>query len=185
MPIASRVRALLSAFNAQSTIEREYKREMLALCDTPTPFSRDQYKPGHFTASAFVLSSDRSALLLIHHAKLLRWLQPGGHVEASDETLVAAATREVMEECLLESSELELMSDQPFDLDIHVIPERRDEPQHLHFDVRFLYRCLTDHARASDEVLGVDFVPLDQIDDRQSDESVMRAVGRLRAIAVG
>lgn len=183
MPSAERVRALLSAFNAQTVIEGEYKREMLALCDTPSPFAREQYDPGHFTASAFVLSSDGSDLLLIHHAKLLRWLQPGGHVDASDETLVAAATREVMEECLLESRDLELMSDQPFDLDIHVIPERRDEPQHLHFDVRFLYRCLTDHAQASDEVLGANFVPLDKIDDRQSDESVMRAVGRLQAIS--
>ena len=182
MPSADDVARMLTAFDAQTSIEANYRKEMLALCQTSAPFSRAQFKPGHFTASAFVLSADRSSLLLIHHAKLHRWLQPGGHVEADDDSLVHAATREVMEECSLEASDLELMSNRPFDLDIHEIPARRDEPKHLHFDVRFLYRCLTDKARASDEVLDLAFVALDRINEQQSDQSVMRAVDRLRAI---
>jgi 8-oxo-dGTP pyrophosphatase MutT (NUDIX family) len=52
--------------------------------------------PKHFTASAFVLRSDRR-LLLLHHDKLGVWLYPGGHVEES-ETPDTAAIREVLEE---------------------------------------------------------------------------------------
>jgi hypothetical protein len=36
-------------------------------------------RPGHITGSAWVLSPDRQKVLLVHHAKLDRWLQPGGH----------------------------------------------------------------------------------------------------------
>ncbi len=182
MPSVDDVARMLTAFEAQTSIEADYRKAMLALCTTSAPFSRQQFEPGHFTASAFVLSGDRSSLLLIHHAKLHRWLQPGGHIEPDDASLVDAATREVMEECSLEASDLELISSLPFDLDVHEIPARRDEPKHLHFDVRFLYRCLTDKARASEEVLDLAFVALDRINAHQSDQSVLRAVNRLRSL---
>jgi len=52
--------------------------------------------PAHFTASAFVLRSDRRVLLL-NHKKLGVWLYPGGHVEEM-ETPDGAAIREVFEE---------------------------------------------------------------------------------------
>src|SRR5690606_7888674 len=35
-------------------------------------------RPGHVTGSAWVVSPDRRRCLLVHHAKLDRWLQPGG-----------------------------------------------------------------------------------------------------------
>ncbi len=39
------------------------------------------HRSGHFTASAFVVSVDGERTLLLHHAKLGRWLQPGGHAD--------------------------------------------------------------------------------------------------------
>jgi len=33
---------------------------------------------GHLTGSAFVLDAARERVLLLHHGKLKRWLQPGG-----------------------------------------------------------------------------------------------------------
>src|SRR5262249_44174162 len=51
------------------------------LADTAAPFSRDQYDPGHITCSACVLDSQGARVLLLHHARLARWLQPGGHAE--------------------------------------------------------------------------------------------------------
>src|SRR4051794_26954283 len=79
--------------------EAAHLRRMLALCDAPgDAFGRGQFEPGHFTASAFVLSPDSSSLLLILHGKLQRWLQPGGHVDAEDVDILAAARREVEEE---------------------------------------------------------------------------------------
>jgi ADP-ribose pyrophosphatase YjhB (NUDIX family) len=56
----------------------------------------DRATPGRdWCATAFVVWN--GALLLHHHAKLRRWLPPGGHVEA-DELPDDAAVREVLEE---------------------------------------------------------------------------------------
>ena len=53
--------------------------------------SADFFTPGHITGSAFVVNPSRTKLLLIHHGKLRTWLQPGGHVEATDGTVLAAS----------------------------------------------------------------------------------------------
>jgi 8-oxo-dGTP pyrophosphatase MutT (NUDIX family) len=182
MPSAELVKASLLDFEPASQTERSFKDRMLSLCATKAPFSRHQFEPGHFTASAFILSANYESLLLIHHAKLHRWLQPGGHVELADESLLAAATREAMEECSLKASDLELLSSEPFDLDIHRIPARKAEPEHEHFDVRFLFRCRTDRASAGDEVLDLAYVAFEHINAVESDPSVMRAVKRLQAM---
>lgn len=89
---------------------------------------------GHLTGSALIVDSGGEAVLLIHHAKLERWLQPGGHVDGEGD-LAAAACREAEEETGI--SGLEVIRP-AIDLDIHSIPERGDEPTHLHLDVRYL-----------------------------------------------
>lgn len=106
--------------------------------ETPHPFSRHQY-PGHLTGSCFVLSPDRSKLLLMHHKKLNKWLQMGGHAEGESD-IAAVALREAKEEA--GTQDIELVSAEIWDLDIHLIPERKDEPSHYHYDVRFLAVCL-------------------------------------------
>lgn len=141
------------------------------------PFSRDYFVPGHFTASAFILSPDERSLLLIHHAKLHRWLQPGGHIEPGDADVIAAARREVREEVGLER--VELMWPGIFDADVHPIPARGDEPGHEHFDVRFLFRAMTWEAKAASDARDHRWVALAELTVELTDASVMRAVGRL------
>ena len=70
----------------------------LDLARSSDPTDRDRFVPGHFTASGFVVSPDGSSLLLIHHRRLDRWLQPGGHIDPEDASPIAAAAREVTEE---------------------------------------------------------------------------------------
>ena len=94
------------------------------------------HPPGHITVSAWIVDPPCSAALLVHHRKLDRWLQPGGHIE-DDASVLAAARREVAEETGLQA--VEVYSDGIFDLDIHAIPARKREPEHLHYDVRFLF----------------------------------------------
>ncbi|MDB4977496.1 MAG: putative hydrolase [Myxococcaceae bacterium] len=153
---------------------------MTELCDSVAdPFARDSFEPGHFTASAFILSPARDALLLILHGKLGRWLQPGGHVDASDVSLLAAARREVREEVGID--ELELLEPAPIDLDIHDIPERKHEPRHCHFDVRYLFRAPSLAYRAASDAKAARWVPLAQVDESLADGSVARVVAKLRA----
>ena len=51
----------------------------------------------HFCASVFVINPKNKKILLVHHKKFNKWVQPGGHIE-DDETPEEAALREVYEE---------------------------------------------------------------------------------------
>lgn len=99
---------------------------------------------GHITASGFIYVKDIKSLLLLEHKKLGRFLQPGGHVENTDNTTLDTAKREVYEETGLENLELvKLCSDKeiPFDINTHLIPENpaKNMPEHYHHDFRYLF----------------------------------------------
>lgn len=98
---------------------------------------------GHLTTSAFIINEDATALLLLKHKSLNRWLQPGGHVDDTDTSLVASALREAYEETGFAANDLQLLSNSIFDIDSHHIPEntKKQEPAHVHHDIRFLFRC--------------------------------------------
>ena len=168
----------LRAHVPTTVLENEHRDRMLRLLDAgPDAFSRDHFTPGHFTASAFVLSPDRSELLLIHHRKLGMWLQPGGHVETCDRDIIASARREVEEEVGL--ADLSLLHPGTFDLDVHNIPARKTEPAHEHFDVRMLFGTETRELGRCEEILDARWVPFGEVENLHSDESVMRAMRRL------
>jgi 8-oxo-dGTP pyrophosphatase MutT (NUDIX family) len=101
------------------------------------PFDR-AIREGHFTGSGLVMSEDGSAVLLLHHLKLHRWLQPGGHGEPGETRGENVASREVQEETGL-SPRLHPGAPRPFDVDIHTIPARKLDPQHEHLDLRYLF----------------------------------------------
>jgi 8-oxo-dGTP pyrophosphatase MutT (NUDIX family) len=169
----------LRRYEPIDALEAQHLARMQALiADEGDPFTGTRYAPGHFTASAFVLAPERSDLLLIHHAKLGLWLQPGGHIEEADASVLDAARREVLEEVGI--AELELDHDGLFDVDVHLIPARREALGHEHFDVRFLFRARSRRFAASSEVLSAKWVPLAEIEGSGTDESVLRAVRKLR-----
>lgn len=174
------LRELLQAYIPIDAEEALHRQRMLSLLDGgDNCFSRDHFAPGHFTASAFVLSQDRSQLLLIFHSKLTRWLQPGGHVENGDGSIQEAARREVSEEVGL--SDLASAHAGVFDLDIHVIPARKTEPVHEHFDVRFAFVANSPEFNAGDDALDARWFPLAAVTEEASDRSVSRAVEKLRS----
>ena len=145
------------------------------------PFQRSRVDPGHFTASAFVLCPERRRVLLIHHQKLGRWLQPGGHVEASDADLVCAARREVVEETgVIAGPQL---GSGIFDVDVHRIPETPRDAAHLHFDVRYAFIAAGAELAASPEVLGACWVELGAVAELTDEHSVLRCTERLRTLS--
>ena len=174
------LRSQLEAYLPADEAEAERLERMRSLCTKVDPFLRTSFEPGHFTASAFILSPDRGALLLILHAKLGRWLQPGGHVEVGDVDLLAAARREVREEVGIQ--DLSLLQPGPIDVDIHAIPARKDEPSHAHFDVRYLFRAPTLQFQAASDAVAARWVPLSQVDAAFADASVARVVDKLRRL---
>ncbi len=95
------------------------------------------HAPGHFTGSAWLVSADGARVLLMHHRKLDRWLQPGGHADG-DVDLACVALREAGAETGVPQLRVERGI---FDLDRHRIPARANEPAHWHYDVRYVVRC--------------------------------------------
>jgi 8-oxo-dGTP pyrophosphatase MutT (NUDIX family) len=178
------LREQLGGYQPANTTEAAFVQRMLELSRGELAWQRSHFEPGHFTASAFVLSPDRGDLVLIHHKKLGIWVQPGGHVEPSDGDLVCSARREVLEEVGL--SELESIPGAGgsllFDVDIHRIPARKEDPAHEHFDVRFAFVAKTRELVHSEEVADLRWVPLDAVAQMGTDESVLRAVAKLRAL---
>jgi 8-oxo-dGTP pyrophosphatase MutT (NUDIX family) len=173
----------LAAFAALDVPEQRHRQRMLALLsEVADPFTREHYAPGHFTASGFVLSPDRTRLLLVHHAKLDRWLQPGGHIEDGDSSALAAARREVVEES---GVRLQASPDGTpiFDVDVHAIPGRGEVPAHEHFDVRFLLQAAGETLQASADVRAARWVPVAELERALTDDSVLRAVRKLRVAA--
>lgn len=108
------------------------------LASEPRCFWRDSFAPGHFTGSIWVTNPTFTKTLLIMHPKFHTWFQPGGHADGED-NLFNVAMRELEEELGLTAAMVKNpITDNIFDIDIHNIPARKGEPEHLHYDVRFL-----------------------------------------------
>lgn len=142
----------------------------------PDCFERTQ-QLGHVTASAWVVNEQLTHVLLTHHAKLGMWLQMGGHCDG-DADVLRVALREVREESGLAQVE-PLLDGAIFDVDAHVIPARKSEPEHVHYDVRFLIRASMDEPlRVSEESHDVAWVEFGRVKDLNTDQSVLRLLER-------
>ncbi len=125
--------------------------------------------PGHVTTSAIIVDEALTSTLLILHKASGRWLQPGGHWEASP-TFRASALREAQEETGLKQFELHPWhagADNPMDIDTHAIAARpsREEPDHFHFDLRYVY-CASmndDFMAQVDEIDAIQWWPFDAL----------------------
>lgn len=170
---------LVQALRAYQTTYREeqpFREQFLELLQHPRSFHRD-HLPGHITGSAWILSEDRSHVLLTLHTKLGKWLQPGGHADG-DENVARVAHRELEEETGL--TNVTQLIPTFFDIDIHLIPARKEFPQHLHYDLRFLFEAPIDAplviTRESRDLKWIHVSKLDRL--VESSPSVMRMASK-------
>ncbi|GAB3936262.1 NUDIX hydrolase [Larkinella terrae] len=135
---------------------------------------------GHVTGSAWIVSPDRQKVVLLHHYKLDRWLQPGGHADGNPDIL-AVALREAEEETGLQG--IKPVSKKIFDVDVHTIPARGTEPEHQHYDIRFLFEADSHQpfiqSPETNEVRWVDF---DEIEKIVSEKSIIRMANKKKMI---
>lgn len=129
---------------------------------------------GHITGSAWIVDALGCATLLIHHHKLNRWLQAGGHADGQTD-VISVARREAWEETGL----ADLVVGEKgaiFDLDIHQIPARHEVSAHFHYDVRFLFRYdgSIERPPVSGEGLELAWVTWDRLEDYKADPSMLR-----------
>jgi 8-oxo-dGTP pyrophosphatase MutT (NUDIX family) len=162
-----RADALLIAIEAYVPSGREEEESLAAirafLRDAADPLSRAA-STSHVTGSAVVVRRDTraGAFLLIHHRKLDRWLQPGGHVDPEDASVLDTAQREAREET--GAADIEPVPGEGIlGVDVHPIPARHGKPGHIHYDVQYLFFSDAEAGRGQpEEVRGVAWFTLDQ-----------------------
>lgn len=165
---------LLQKYNPVDALEQAMTQATIEFVQAyPNCFDRSLLI-GHITGSAWIVSPDRRQVLLIHHRKLDRWLQPGGHADG-DPDVAAVALREAQEETGLRS--LKLVSDRIFDVDVHPIPLRKDVPAHLHYDIRFVLEADPSEAFGdSDEITNIRWFSVEMMNSITDSESILRMV---------
>lgn len=171
----NKLRALLADYARRYPDEDSGRFERF-VARQPRCFERDCFDDGHVTGSALVLNRRRDSALMTHHAKLGRWLQLGGHCDGDSDAL-AVACREAEEESGLA---VVALSEAAFDIDVHAIPARGAEPEHFHYDVRFLLQVRdSEEFVATAESLSLAWVPLARMRAYTEEESVLRLVRKL------
>ena len=160
--------------------EVSYRRAADLVSATPLAWRRSAFEPGHFTASGFVASPDGGSLLLIHHAKLGRWLQPGGHFESIDTSVEDAARREVVEETGVDS--LTRIGPTLVRIDAHPIPARGSEPAHTHFDLGVGFQASDMAIGPIDEVLDARWVRFEELASYDVDEALLGGARTLQRL---
>jgi 8-oxo-dGTP pyrophosphatase MutT (NUDIX family) len=174
--------ALLARHEAADARERADLERMRGLAvELELPFSRAQPR-AHFTGSAIVVDPPGERVCMVHHARLGKWLQPGGHADTADRgSMQATALREAREEtcCRIEPHP---QAAGPIDVDIHPIPGRPGEPAHEHLDVRFLAVALDPDALRHDpgESLGALWIAWDEALTLAGDRSLARLLDKAR-----
>ena len=172
----------IASYKTSYREEELFVPKFIELLSSARAFYRD-HLPGHITGSAWIVNQDFSKTLLIEHAKLKKWLQPGGHADGETEVM-NVARREALEETGV--SGLIPLSTTFFDLDIHPIPERKDFPAHNHYDVRYIFQVNDSvELTISDESTGLKWVSFETIASlTNNNQSIMRMVEKTNQLRI-
>lgn len=152
----------------------------LILSETLYPFSRQQFSPGHITATGLVMHPNGEGILMVLHGRLKKWLLPGGHVETElDQDIQDAARREVLEE-----TGIRVLGGQIIGADVHGISAKTKngievEPYHLHHDILVFFKALGTELIISEESSDLRWVWPGEFDSFDVPGNVRRAYARV------
>ena len=173
---------LLNRHETRFMEEAAFVARARAFVEANTDVFNREHLPLHVTGSAWVVSPDFTQALILHHVKQDQWFQPGGHADGDNDVL-RVALRETSEETGLDPDQIQLLSEEVFDVDIHTIPASRHDTWHEHIDLRFLVqidnRLPVPGSDESHEVLWVD---LRHVSAYNNNRSTWRMVEKTRQL---
>ncbi|RZU18317.1 NUDIX domain-containing protein [Streptomyces sp. BK239] len=183
MPLShDHIRTIVETYLARHPHERMQLGGLLDALDRPTDIASRSTFTGHVTCGAIVVDPLGRVLHVLHLASG-KVLAPGGHTESVDESLAAAALRELHEETGIPPQAVAPWPGYetvPFDIDTHDIDARpgKGEPGHQHFDLRFLFRQHTATEAPvvlqEEEVGGIEWRPVDRVTSPSLREKLLK-----------
>ena len=184
------IEQIIEAYLKYFPKEQENTKQLLNFVKQSKDLKEDIFSSkntvGHITASGFIYSKKEKELLLLKHKKLGKWLQPGGHVEKVDNTILDTAKREILEETGLENLELVSLSinnNIPFDINTHFIPEnsKKNMPAHYHHDFRFLFTIneVKDIKIDLEESTGYKWVSINELQDTSNMNIIIEKINKI------
>jgi 8-oxo-dGTP pyrophosphatase MutT (NUDIX family) len=166
---------MLKQFDASTKDQKETKDKFIGFVEVNQTCFERTLSIGHVTASGLIVDRKKNAVLLLHHKKLNRWLQPGGHCDGDSDT-VAVAEKEVYEE-----TGLALKVATPFihDLDIHTIPSWQNTAEHEHYDVRYIFEYTSsDSFVKNHESNQLKWIELGELKNYDIEPSIVRMINK-------
>lgn len=155
---------------APATVDEALRKQVLAFVDAHPDALHRSCREGHLTGSAMVVDPATGRFLFLLHAKVGRWLQPGGHADG-DASLPAVALREATEETGIAGLRVAAPA---VDIDVHLF-EAAGEESHLHLDARYLVVAPPGAvATANHESRGLRWAGIDELDALDLDPGTHR-----------
>ncbi|MEP3848080.1 MAG: NUDIX hydrolase [Paracoccaceae bacterium] len=168
------------SFRHQDERDRHNARRVVELLQTESRAFCSSTRGGHITASAFIIDTSREHVLLTHHAKLDCWLQLGGHCDGIRDPAFVAR-KEAYEESGLDC--ITPITHDLFDIDIHTIPAHGDMPEHLHFDLRYLFEAnMSMPLQCTSESKALAWVSLSDLENYTQKSSVLIIKRKLESL---
>ncbi|MGH3689692.1 MAG: NUDIX hydrolase [Microbacterium sp.] len=168
---------LVSTFVPRSVRDRDAQADFASFFRADGGPAHRESGPDHLTASCVVFDASLQHTLLVFHRKGQFWVQPGGHVEDSDDSVVGGALRELREETgvVVEPVLVPLA----YDLDHHALSSRFGACS-SHLDIGIAVVVDRDSALiVSDESEDVRWWPVDALPAEVPPQLVPRLDGLL------
>lgn len=139
--------------------QQDVNRTIYFLENASNCFDRSNLE-GHITAGAFVCDNQGN-ILLNHHKKSGMWFQFGGHSDGEENSL-NVAKREIQEEAGI--TNFKLGQTGIYDVAVMKIPysAKKNEPEHLHYDINFLFIVDSHNYEISNESMEIKWVTINE-----------------------
>ena len=172
---------LLKEYSPYDTTENEMHQALTRFVQENENCFDRTLQQGHITGSAWLVDKNREHVFFTHHKKLGQWFQPGGHSDGDPNTL-AVSMREASEESGIEDVFIQPVDNTIFDIDIHTIPANKKDPEHLHYDIRFLLETDINHPlRISEESNEITWIAIEDIPNYTRETSIMRMLKKMKS----